>query len=259
MGIAQRARDSIRSIWSHGEEEEFERDEAEASDSDAYNASHASSGGRSGGPERSDRPERAEQARYEAASGAPRGGPNVRRATAVPLRLPASRDKQIYTIRPHGLEEAAAAADFLKTGSAIVVNLDEVDRNTAVRIIDFMSGVCYGLDAQGHAMKLGATIFLFTPGDFEITSDEPDYDENTDIFFRDVPTATAGTALEAAPPEAAAPAAPAPPAASEGPIIERTVIGRSSATDRVVVENPTPAPVRATVERPAVPPRPWER
>lgn len=257
MGIAQRARDSIRNIWSHGEEEEFERDEAEAHEPDAYHAPR---------PERVDRAERSDTPRYDPAPPARGGGsgsnPNVRRATAVPLRLPSSRDKQIYTIRPHGLEEAAAAADFLKTGSAVVVNLDDVDRSTAVRIIDFMSGVCYGLDAQGHAMKLGATIFLFTPGDFEITSDEPDYDENTDIFFREVPTGTPETALEVAAqapaPSVAQPASQTEHATGEGPIIERTVIGRSSASDRVVIDNSTPAPVRPAAERPSVP-RPWER
>jgi FtsZ-interacting cell division protein YlmF len=47
-----------------------------------------------------------------------------------------------------------------------------------------MSGVCYGLDQQGHAMKLGETIFLFTPGEYEISSDEVDYGENRDHFFK---------------------------------------------------------------------------
>jgi hypothetical protein len=55
-----------------------------------------------------------------------------------------------------------------------------------VRIIDFMSGVCYGLESQGHAMKLGDSIFLFTPGEFEISSDELDYGENRDFFFKEI-------------------------------------------------------------------------
>ena len=78
-----------------------------------------------------------------------------------------------------------AAADALKTGDAVIVNLEEVPRGEAIRIIDFMSGVCYGLDHQGHAMKLGELIFLYTPGDFEISSDESDYGENTEPFFMD--------------------------------------------------------------------------
>ncbi len=119
-------------------------------------------------------------------SGGGRGGSGSGRglrSVAMPLR---ARDKNIYTLKPKAMDEASLAADYLKTGCAVVVNLDEVERMVAVRIIDFMSGVCYGLENQGHAMKLGDFIFLFTPGDFEITSDEVDYGENPDFIFKDV-------------------------------------------------------------------------
>lgn len=115
--------------------------------------------------------------------GAGSGGAGNLRSVAMPLR---ARDKNIYTLKPKTMDEASLAADYLKTGCAVVVNLEEVERMVAVRIIDFMSGVCYGLEDQGHAMKLGDVIFLFTPGDFEITSDEVDYAENRDIIFKDV-------------------------------------------------------------------------
>ena len=115
-------------------------------------------------------------------SGGASGARNLR-SVAMPLR---ARDKNIYTLKPKTMDEASLAADYLKTGCAVVVNLEEVERMVAVRIIDFMSGVCYGLEDQGHAMKLGDVIFLFTPGDFEITSDEIDYAENRDIIFKDV-------------------------------------------------------------------------
>ena len=118
-------------------------------------------------------------------SGGGRGGNGGRglRSVSMPMR---AREKNIYTLKPKAMDEASLAADYLKTGCAVVVNLDEVERFVAVRIIDFMSGVCYGLEKQGHAMKLGDFIFLFTPGDFEITSDEVDYGENPDFIFKDM-------------------------------------------------------------------------
>lgn len=115
--------------------------------------------------------------------GSSSGGAGNLRSVAMPLR---ARDKNIYTLKPKTMDEASLAADYLKTGCAVVVNLEEVERMVAVRIIDFMSGVCYGLEDQGHAMKLGEVIFLFTPGEFEISSDEVDYAENRDIIFKDV-------------------------------------------------------------------------
>lgn len=118
------------------------------------------------------------------------------RPVAMPLR--ASREKNIYTLKPKSLDESSVAADYLKTGCAVVINLEEVEQATSIRIIDFMSGVCYGLESQGHAMKLGEKIFLFTPGDFEISSDEIDYAENRDLIFKDVAQQSA-PALSSAP------------------------------------------------------------
>jgi FtsZ-interacting cell division protein YlmF len=120
-------------------------------------------------------------------------GSHKLRPVAMPLR---SREKNIYTLKPKSMDEASLAADYLKTGCAVVLNLDEVEKMVAIRIIDFMSGVCYGLENQGHAMKLGDTIFLFTPGDFEISSDETDYGENRDFIFKD--ESHAGTKAAAA-------------------------------------------------------------
>ncbi|BCM90390.1 cell division protein SepF [Abditibacteriota bacterium] len=104
------------------------------------------------------------------------------RPVAMPIR---GREKNVYTLKPKSMDEASVAADYLKTGCAVILNLDDLSKGAALRMVDFMSGVCYGLDNQGHAMKLGATIFLFTPGDYEITSDEADYGENREPIFRD--------------------------------------------------------------------------
>ncbi len=104
-----------------------------------------------------------------------------------------SGEKNIYTLRPKNLEEAAVAADCVKSGSAVVINHEMIDRATSLRIVDFMSGVCYGLDNQGHAMKLGETIFLFTPGEYEISSDEVDYGENREHFFKTEERASAAS------------------------------------------------------------------
>lgn len=134
-----------------------------------------------------------------------------------------SREKNIYTIKPKRLDEATVAADCLKTGSAVIVNLEAVDRVTAVRIIDFMSGVCYGIDGtqgqSGHAMKLGEMIFLFTPAEFEITSDETDYAANNEHFFREMTegqTAPSSVALQGGIPSASAASATTPPAPQAG-------------------------------------------
>lgn len=219
MGIAQVAVRGFKNIWSHGDDE-YERDEPDALESADSN------------DEVEARPSQkyASNGNYKPTYG---GGSAGARRLHAPVALPLrAREKNIYTLKPKSQDEASIAADYLKTGSAVVLNLDDVDRMNAVRIIDFMSGVCYGLDNQGHAMKLGDSIFLFTPGDFEISSDETDYAENLEILFKDVPLPTKSS-------DSSHGHAPTPFA--DRPAIDRAAMDR------------------AAMERPAVERRPWER
>lgn len=213
MSALKNVAQGFRNLWGAADEEYDdapdtieEREVAEPNEPESsYRDRDASRG------DRSDRSERYEKftapagPNYGSSSGSEPtygGGSGARRVRPVTIPLRASREKNIYTLKPKSLDESSVAADYLKTGCAVVVNLEEVEGPTAIRIIDFMSGVCYGLEHQGHAMKLGDKIFLFTPGDFEISSDEVDYSENRDLIFKDI-TATAQPALKAAPKPAA--------------------------------------------------------
>lgn len=217
MSALRNAAQTFRKVWGMGEEDEYEEEDLETTSRRAryearpnpqpetqgdeseyenvetrtvsrtvYAPTSAARHGRPAGDDESNQ-SRISQARenMQAQSGGGRGGNNGRglRSVAMPLR---AREKNIYTLKPKAMDEASLAADYLKTGCAVVINLDDVERMVAVRIIDFMSGVCYGLEKQGHAMKLGDFIFLFTPGDFEISSDEVDYGENPDFIFKDM-------------------------------------------------------------------------
>lgn len=230
MGFLDPVRSFGKTIWGHGDDEDYDNDRDEnGTESDDtyppdYNGSSYSSSSYNGASNYSaDKPASSGSA-YTPSTGGKGGygsGSNVRRLHSVSSTLRA-REKNIYTIKPKRLDEATVAADCIKTGSAVIVNLEAVDRVTAIRIVDFMSGVCYGIDGNdgqpGHAMKLGEMIFLFTPSEFEITSDETDYAANREHFFREV---SEGVSISQVPPPVqpsvqapSAPAAPTPPASS---------------------------------------------
>lgn len=231
MSALRNAAQTFRKVWGMGEEDEYEDEDLEAPSRRAryearpapeiqdepeyenvetrtvsrtvYAPTSAARHGRSAEDESGSPRVNVSREHAPANSGGGRGGSQGGRglrSVAMPLR---AREKNIYTLKPKAMDEASLAADYLKTGCAVIVNLDEVERMIAVRIIDFMSGVCYGLEHQGHAMKLGDFIFLFTPGDFEITSDEVDYGENPDFIFKDMsqkatPSIDAATSSEVA-------------------------------------------------------------
>ncbi|MCC3372871.1 cell division protein SepF [Cohnella sp. REN36] len=63
--------------------------------------------------------------------------------------------------------EAQEIADHLKSRRSVVVNLQRVRRDQAIRMVDFLSGTVYALG--GHISKLGPNIFLCTPDSVEIS------------------------------------------------------------------------------------------
>ena len=221
MSAIRNVAQGFRNLWGQGGDDDFEDDDTpsfrppepqsqsrhESDDQPAQPSRYSSpppSQMRRGEPEPEEQYQPPPQRPESGGSGMGSGGSRRLRPVAMPLR---GREKNVYTLKPKSMDEASVAADYLKTGCAVILNLDDLSKGAALRMVDFMSGVCYGLDNQGHAMKLGETIFLFTPGDYEITSDETDYGENRDALFKEEShDAPAQPQLGAPQPQAQAPA-----------------------------------------------------
>jgi cell division inhibitor SepF len=52
----------------------------------------------------------------------------------------------------------------------VIVNLQGVERDLMRRIIDFASGLCYGL--SGHMERVANHVYLLTPSDVEVSVEE---------------------------------------------------------------------------------------
>ncbi len=200
MSAIRNVAQGFRNLWGQGGDDDFEDDDTpsfrppepqsqqrhESDDQPAqpsrYSSPQPSQTRRSEPEPESEYPPQPQRPESGGGSGGSTSGSRRLRPVAMPLR---GREKNVYTLKPKSMDEASVAADYLKTGCAVILNLDDLGKGAALRMVDFMSGVCYGLDNQGHAMKLGETIFLFTPGDYEITSDETDYGEKRDALFKE--------------------------------------------------------------------------
>jgi len=80
------------------------------------------------------------------------------------VSLHAAKTMRVVLSEPRTYDEAQEIADHLKSRRSVVVNLQRVRREHAVRIVDFLSGTVYGRIA-----KLGPLIFLCTPENVEVT------------------------------------------------------------------------------------------
>ena len=85
------------------------------------------------------------------------------------FNLHAQKQLEIVVLQPRTFDDARAAADYLKLRRPVVVNLQGSQGDLARRIVDFTSGVTYALD--GHMLRVGEEIFLFTPSHIAITAD----------------------------------------------------------------------------------------
>lgn len=65
------------------------------------------------------------------------------------------------TVRPRTFNQAQELADRFKEGNSVILNLESADRDTARRLIDFASGVCYSLD--GTMEKVATGVYLLKP------------------------------------------------------------------------------------------------
>lgn len=108
---------------------------------------------------------------YEEENGTgPNGdGVDVPKRRGQVLNLHAQRQLEIVVLQPKSFDDARAAADYLKMRRPVVVNLRGTHTDLARRIVDFTSGVTYALD--GHLLRVGEEIFLFTPSHVVITAD----------------------------------------------------------------------------------------
>lgn len=73
---------------------------------------------------------------------------------------------KVVLYEPRSYDEAQEIADHLRSRRSVVVNLQRVRNDQALRIIDFLSGTVYAL--SGNISKIGGNIFICTPEHIEI-------------------------------------------------------------------------------------------
>src|SRR6478672_8574079 len=71
---------------------------------------------------------------------------------------------------PTSFDQAQEVADTFKRSQPVIINLQAADRDLARRLIDFASGLCYGLNGQME--KVANQVYLLTPTNVEVSVEE---------------------------------------------------------------------------------------
>ena len=98
------------------------------------------------------------------------GDPAERPRTAVVRPLQPVMAAKPHVVAPTSFNHAQEVADKLKVNQPVIVNLQNVDRDLSRRIIDFASGLCYGIGGQME--RVANQVFLLSPSNVEVSAEE---------------------------------------------------------------------------------------
>ncbi|NNE72295.1 MAG: cell division protein SepF [Acidimicrobiales bacterium] len=84
--------------------------------------------------------------------------------TVRPIPVPLSVKPAV--VEPESFGDAQVVADQFMGGSAVIMNLRNVERDLSRRLIDFASGVCY--TQKGQMERVATQVFLITPKGVEV-------------------------------------------------------------------------------------------
>jgi cell division inhibitor SepF len=90
-----------------------------------------------------------------------------RPAVVRPLTVASAKP---HVVAPASFTDAQEVADEFKRNVPVIVNLQGVERDLMRRIIDFASGLCYGL--SGQMERVANHVYLLTPSDVEVSVEE---------------------------------------------------------------------------------------
>ena len=72
----------------------------------------------------------------------------------------------VTVFEPKSYEDVEKMIDALKDGKNTVVHLEKLKPETAIRIVDMLSGAIYALG--GGVYEMGKNVFMFSPNGVEI-------------------------------------------------------------------------------------------
>ena len=114
---------------------------------------------------------------------APQGYAQPQQGYAQPQQAyaPQGGQPRLLLVRPDRFEVAADIADRIRERNAIVLNLENTQKDTTRRILDFLSGVTYALG--GTVKRVSGNTFIITPSGVDFTGEAYEEPQNAGGYF----------------------------------------------------------------------------
>ena len=94
--------------------------------------------------------------------------PETRGTTNVSMSSGSSIE--MVVVKPEKLGSVTQIADYLVDRKTILLNLEETNKDTARRLIDFLNGVAYAIN--GNLRKVATNTYVVTPSNVELSGEK---------------------------------------------------------------------------------------
>ncbi len=92
------------------------------------------------------------------------------RGSVVRPIAPQQPSPKPFAVSPVSFNEAQEVADKFMAGVPVIVNLQGAERELSRRLVDFASGLCYGL--HGQMERVTNQVYLLTPTDVQVSEED---------------------------------------------------------------------------------------
>ncbi len=97
------------------------------------------------------------------------------------VNIHATTQLQVVLVKPEHFEDASSVADHLNEKRTVVLNLESTNKDTARRLVDFLSGVAYA--NNGQIKRVANSTFIITPYNVDIMGDLLGELESNGLYF----------------------------------------------------------------------------
>jgi len=87
---------------------------------------------------------------------------------------------KVYILEPHDFDDVQKIGDSFKSNIPSIINLQNATQDLSKRVIDFCSGLSYALG--GSIKKVADKVFLLSPQNVAVRSEESDMELDCDIY-----------------------------------------------------------------------------
>jgi cell division inhibitor SepF len=106
--------------------------------------------------------------------------PALKKQQSKVVNIHTTSQLKVVVMQPENFEDAKDICDHLKNKKPVVINLEGLEKDSAQRVVDFLSGSVYAVD--GTIQKVSAGIFVIAPNNVDIMGDFKDELKNKGVF-----------------------------------------------------------------------------